>query len=73
MGMTGKLILNPQQAVTTNDALAPSEDDRTWARKMLEEAETAGDNAIADGSYLPRLARAKKIAQLSDSYGLWKN
>ena len=73
MGMTGKLILNPQQAVTINDALAPSEDDRTWARKMLEEAEAAGDNAIADGSYLPRLSRAKKIAQLSDSYGLWKN
>ena len=73
MGMTGKLILDPQQAVTTNDALAPSEDDRTWARRMLEEAETAGDDAIADGSYLPRLARAKKIAQLSDSYGLWKN
>lgn len=73
MGMTGKLVLHAQQVETVNDALAPSEDDRKWARKMLEEARTAGNDAIADGSYLPRLSRAKKIARLSDSYGLWKN
>lgn len=73
MGMTGKIVLNPGQVVTVNNALAPSEDDRRWARNMLKEAEAAGDSAIEDGSYLPRLARAKKIAHLSDSYGLWKN
>lgn len=73
MGMTGKLILNPSQAVVVNEALAPSEDDRTWARHMLKQAQDAGDDAVVDGSYLPRLARAKKIARLSDSYGLWKN
>lgn len=69
MGMTGKLLLNPTQATVINDSLAPSEEDRTWARDMLEHE---GDD-IVDGSYLPRLARAKKIATLADSYGLWKS
>lgn len=69
MGMTGKLVLNPSQAAIVNDSLSPSEDDQTWARDMLEHQD---DAEIVDGSYLPRLARAKKIAALADSYGLWK-
>ncbi len=69
MGMTGKLVIDTDQIHTLNTALAPSEDDRAWARNMLAEAESTDD--IVDGSYLPRLARAKKIAQLADSYGLW--
>lgn len=69
MGMAGKLVLDTEQIATLNSALAPSSDDRRWAREMLEKAE--GGAPISDGSYLPRLARAKKIAQLSDSYGLW--
>ena len=72
MGMTGKLVLNPAQTHTVNVGLSPSEDDRAWARSLLAEAEAAGDKAVVDGSYLPRLARAQKIAALSDSYGLWK-
>ena len=34
------------------------------------EAHAAGAT-VGDGSYLPRLARAQKIADLADSYGLW--
>lgn len=68
MGMAGKLSLRPEMAPVINEALAPSEDDRKWARELLKDAETG---EITDGSYLPRLARAKKIAALSDSYGLW--
>ncbi len=68
MGMTGKLLLNPAQATVINESLAPSEEDRMWAHDMLEHQ----DDAEIDGSYLPRLARAKKIAALADSYGLWK-
>lgn len=71
MGMTGKLVLNEAQVPYVNEGLAPSEEDRVWAREMLEEAEHA--DGITDGSYLPRLARAKKIADLADSYGLWKS
>lgn len=71
MGMTGKLVLNEAQVPYVNEGLAPSEEDRAWAREMLEEAEHA--DGITDGSYLPRMARAKKIASLADSYGLWKS
>ena len=40
-----------------------------WAMELLE-AHAAGAS-VGDGSYLPRLARAQKIADLADSYGLW--
>lgn len=69
MGMAGKLMLAADQAAQVNSALAPSEDDRAWARELLDEADHG--NGFSDGSYLPRLARAKKIAALADSYGLW--
>lgn len=71
MGMTGKLVLSEAQVPYVNEGLAPSEEDRAWAREMLEKAEHA--DGITDGSYLPRMARAKKIASLADSYGLWKS
>ncbi|MGO1754325.1 MAG: HpcH/HpaI aldolase/citrate lyase family protein [Brevibacterium aurantiacum] len=69
MGMTGKLVLNVDQVVTLNESMSPSEDERDWARQLLEAAE--GGSEITDGSYLPRLARAKKIASLASTYGLW--
>ncbi|GAA1852184.1 HpcH/HpaI aldolase/citrate lyase family protein [Brevibacterium marinum] len=69
MGMTGKLVLNVDQVVTLNESMSPSEDERDWARQMLAEAE--GGSEITDGSYLPRLTRAKKIASLASTYGLW--
>ncbi|WP_350269202.1 CoA ester lyase [Brevibacterium sp. CBA3109] len=69
MGMTGKLVLNVDQVVTLNESMSPSEDERDWARQMLEAAE--GGSEITDGSYLPRLTRAKKIASLASTYGLW--
>ncbi|WP_026530214.1 HpcH/HpaI aldolase/citrate lyase family protein [Haematomicrobium sanguinis] len=69
MGMTGKLTLNPAQTDTINKALAPSEDEITWAHDLLD-AHAAGA-VVGDGSYLPRLARAQKISELADSYGLW--
>ncbi|AOP54351.1 HpcH/HpaI aldolase/citrate lyase family protein [Brevibacterium aurantiacum] len=69
MGMTGKLVLNVDQVVPLNESMSPSEDERDWARQLLEAAE--GGSEITDGSYLPRLARAKKIASLASTYGLW--
>lgn len=70
MGMAGKLTLTPSMTPVINDALAPSEDERRWARELLDDAQSSGGK-ITDGSYLPRLARAKKIVELADSYGLW--
>lgn len=69
MGMTGKLSLSPDQVEDVNHALAPSVDELLWAKELLE-AHAAG-GSIGDGSYLPRLARAQKIADLAESYGLW--
>jgi len=69
MGMTGKLSLNRAQVEHINTGLAPSADELNWARELIE-AHEAG-SSIGDGSYLPRLARAQKIASLADSYGLW--
>lgn len=69
MGMTGKLSLNRAQVELVNEHLSPSEDEVTWAREMIEAHERGA--SIGDGSYLPRLARAQKIASLADSYGLW--
>ncbi|MCY1157078.1 MAG: CoA ester lyase [Citricoccus sp.] len=69
MGMTGRLCLNRDQVDSINRALSPSEDEVSWAVEMLQ-AHQAGAS-VGDGSYLPRLARAQKIADLADSYGLW--
>ncbi|KHE74267.1 aldolase [Kocuria marina] len=71
MGMTGKLCLNPEQTDGINHALAPSDQEIRWAREMIEQAESG--HAGADGSYLPRLARAKKVSELAETYGLWNS
>ncbi|RII43625.1 CoA ester lyase [Galactobacter valiniphilus] len=69
MGMTGKLSLSIEQVDEVNKGLSPSTDELKWAHELLE-AHEHGDE-MGDGSYLPRLKRAQKIAELADSYGLW--
>lgn len=71
MGMTGRLCLSVDHVDAINTALSPSDDERRWAKDMIARHE-AGEE-IGDGSYLPRLKRAQKIAALADSYGLWKD
>ncbi|MDR8018396.1 HpcH/HpaI aldolase/citrate lyase family protein [Nesterenkonia aerolata] len=69
MGMTGKLSLNRAQVDSVNRGLSPSDEELSWARELIDAHEKGA--SIGDGSYLPRLARARKIASLADSYGLW--
>lgn len=69
MGMTGKLTLATAQTDTINRGLAPSETEIKWAAELLDEHEHGG--GTRDGSYAPRLARAQKIRNLGESYGLW--
>ena len=69
MGMTGRLCLNRGQVEWINRGLSPSEDEVRWAHGLLDEH--AAGATVGDGSYLPRLLRAQKIADLADSYGLW--
>lgn len=77
MGMTGKMCLTVQQVEDVNAGLSPSAEELEWAHELIEEYELAQSSSagvqIADGSYLPRLARAQKIANLADTYGLWRN
>ena len=69
MGMTGKLTLRAEQTDTINHGLAPSDTEIKWAAELLDEHEHGGGSR--DGSYAPRLARAQKIRNLGESYGLW--
>jgi citrate lyase subunit beta/citryl-CoA lyase len=76
MGMTGKMCLTIDQVDDVNRGLSPSEEELEWARELItqhEQAQRGRGVDIADGSYLPRLARAQKVANLADTYGLWKN
>jgi citrate lyase subunit beta / citryl-CoA lyase len=68
MGMTGKLCLAPAAAETINKGLSPSEAERQWATDLLAAHESGA--APEDGSYLPRLFRARKILSLATAYGL---
>ena len=69
MGMTGKLTLRIDQTETINTELAPSASEIEWAAELLDEHAQGGGSR--DGSYAPRLARARKIRELGESYGLW--
>lgn len=77
MGMTGKLCLTIEQVDDVNKGLSPSEEELRWAKEMIDAHEkslTRKKGAkIIDGSYLPRLARAQKVANLADTYGLWRS
>ncbi len=68
-GMTGKICLMPEQTATVNEILSPSLADRSWAVEFLSEFESNGAQ-IRNGSDLPRLARARKVLSLSQSFGL---
>ncbi|MFP3340451.1 CoA ester lyase, partial [Micrococcus sp. SIMBA_131] len=57
------------QVAWVNRAMAPSEDELGRARDLLEKQ--AQGAAAGDGSYLPRVLRAPKIAALAASYRLW--
>lgn len=67
MGMTGKLCLRVDQAPYINEVLSPSAADVSWAESVIAELGNGGERA-RDGSDLPRLARAQKIAHLANAY-----
>ncbi|WP_425528668.1 HpcH/HpaI aldolase/citrate lyase family protein [Rhodococcus maanshanensis] len=69
MGLTGKLCMHPDQALAVNRALSPSQDDINWAREVIAELGEDGER-VRDGSDLPRLAKAKKVAELARAFGL---
>ncbi|MCP9276983.1 HpcH/HpaI aldolase/citrate lyase family protein [Mycolicibacterium arenosum] len=68
-GMTGKICLTPDQCPTVNEGLSPSQDEIAWAKEFFAEFDRDGGE-IRNGSDLPRIARAKKILELAQSYGI---
>lgn len=67
--MSGKLCLTHAHAATINEGLSPSEDDIAWAHGFITAFEASGGK-ITDGSDLPRLARAQKIVQQAEDFGI---
>ena len=68
-GMTGKICLTPDQCATVNEGLSPSQDEIAWAREFFAEFQRDGGE-IRNGSDLPRIARANKILDLAQAYGI---
>lgn len=66
LGMTGRLILRPEQAAPVEDALSPTAAELAWARDTVGRA---ADASAIDGSYLPTLARARATLTLAADLG----
>ncbi|VXC02992.1 CoA ester lyase [Citricoccus sp. K5] len=68
-GMTGKICLLPEQCAVVNEGLSPSQDEITWAHEFLDDFATDG-GIIRNGSDLPRKARADRILELAEAFGV---
>ena len=65
-GFGAKLCIHPAQVAAVNAALGPSDEQRAWARRVLEAATTLGDGAFRfEGAMVdaPVLARARRFVQ----------
>lgn len=69
LGLTGKLCLDEDQAPVINEVINPTPSDVIWARDFLADFEARG-RLIRDGSDLPHLGRAQKIARLATAFGV---
>jgi citrate lyase subunit beta/citryl-CoA lyase len=69
LGLTGKLCLELDQIPVINEAISPTKSDVAWAHDFLTDFEARG-RVIRDGSDLPRLGRAEKIARLARAFGV---
>jgi citrate lyase subunit beta/citryl-CoA lyase len=67
MGMTGMLCMFDRDTATINKALSPSDEDIDWADQILDHLGADGEH-VADGSDLPKLARAKRIHELAATF-----
>ncbi len=67
MGMSGKLCMQARDTETVNSALSPQPDEIAWAADIISRLGAAGEN-VADGSDLPKLARAHRINHMADVF-----
>lgn len=64
LGFGGKLCIHPKQLDAVNRGFMPSEDEISWARRVLEAADSAGTGAVRLGGEMidrPVIERAKGI------------
>jgi citrate lyase subunit beta / citryl-CoA lyase len=64
MGMSGKLCMHARDTAVVNRALSPQPDEIAWAAEIIGRLGAAGEN-VADGSDLPKLARAHRINRMA--------
>ncbi len=72
LGFGGKLCIHPKQVETINRGFAPTEAERAWARRVLEEARVTGAGALRlDGELIDRpvIERARSILAQAESPG----
>ena len=65
-GFTAKLCIHPRQIASVHAAFAPSADELTWARRVLDAADAAAGAAVqVDGRMVdkPVIERARRLAQ----------
>jgi len=67
MGMSGKLCMHWRDTADVNRALSPQPDEIAWAAEVIEQLGAAGEN-VANGSDLPKLARAHRINHMADVF-----
>lgn len=69
LGFTGKLLIHPKQVEGTHEAYRPSEDEVTWAERVLAAVAQTGQGAVSvDGAMVdpPVIARAEDILRRKD-------
>ncbi len=73
LGMDGKTLIHPSQVVPCNEVFSPTEDEVSWAQKIIksfEEPENARKGVITvDGRMVERLhlVMAKRVAAIADA------
>ena len=69
LGFGGKVCIHPRQVGAVNEGFLPTQDEVTWAEKVVRAAETAGSGAIRLGGEFidpPVVERARVILEQMD-------
>jgi citrate lyase subunit beta/citryl-CoA lyase len=69
LGFGGKVCIHPRQVGAVNEGFLPTQDEVTWAEKVVRAAETAGSGAIRLGGEFidpPVVERARAILEQMD-------
>lgn len=77
MGYDGKMAIHPRQVSVINDAYTPTDDQITWAKRVLRARERAADDGAGvftvDGEMIdqPLVSQAEQIRARAEAAGAW--